>query len=653
MTDGTTAKLISPVKIKKGDRVLVYQGQILKFHWDDMKYIASIKEECPIIVCFEGVDTGDFSKKKYYKLVGGQIIEISSPEAFGYHLIDDGKYGLIWAGEEHEDPDDFEYIFKAGNLNIPHSHSGIPAKNQTGKHARIILNAAIEDGMFIPRTQRVVWGGTLPAPYDYTFEFLIQQDSLSYAPYKYYGNKPFISRYNSDQVHLMNVQWAGEDSTLYYDAFLSDNFFDTIPIVARIYKIWQEGNERKKEYVEIEDYSEGEDAIICVAPVSNNPHLLRIIRAKDWTWFTSAMAEPIREEIYDMNTMALLEEGDAFHRCADPESEECFMVDSWIISGKTYNGTGFTLLSGQQTIADDIKIPYTITEDNQMTYVRMQKDEGFTQHNCGVYVNGELIEESGMQEVITIYGDVEPKDDPSLLAEWKGPLLIRQTAYKFLHVHHDSKFHAALYRKTVYVDHSAELLPYTAWRDTPILAECQVRKTLIRSKTTFHLVVNGIKYDIGHECNNREYRLTVLSEEYSGDPLDNIHGYLMDYPWYDVGYDKDGEKIEGEINREITRIFSTQAAENILIGFDIFPIAFRHDLVYDEHENLTLDYKEDIAAFPPSCDGIYDQVSGRKWLLFGIDGKMISDIKPPQIQDGDSIRDVNRINGLCMISKEA
>jgi len=277
----------------------------------------------------------------------------------------------------------------------------------------------------------------------------------------------------------------------------------------------------------------------------------------------------------------------------------------------------------------------------------MEKDAEFEHHNCGLYVADTLIEESGLQPVISLYGDASP-----LVAEYMGPLLIRQTGFKIIHAFHNDRFNVCLYRKTVYIDNSNELLPYTAYRSAPINADCQIRKTLIKSVTTFHIVVNGIVYDLGYSCHNREYRLTALSEAYSGPAIDAIHGYLCRYPWLDVGYDAEGNVLE-EDNSDITRIFTTSAGNNLMVGFDVFPVAFRHELVYDEHNNLTLDYKEDIHPFPPSSDGIYPQVKGRKWLLFGTDGKMKANITPPQVTEGGVTKNVNRINGLCMISREA
>ena len=60
------------------------------------------------------------------------------------------------------------------------------------------------------------------------------------------------------------------------------------------------------------------------------------------------------------------------------------MIDANTIYGKVVDGNGFTTISGQQYINNDITLPYGVTEDDKLTYVRKQKDTEFTMANVGL-----------------------------------------------------------------------------------------------------------------------------------------------------------------------------------------------------------------------------------------------------------------------------
>ena len=573
-----------------------------------------------IIVCYVGDDTADYSSKRFYDLSGREIArdEPGAPGSpAGWTLTDDGLYGVDpTAGLDPTDPWNNTYGYDGGGLGIPKCGSGISAKKQSGKVARYILNSAIEDETFQAFTWQVV--SVVPL-YDYTYNFVRQIDSLTYAPYSIYGPRPYFTKYLGDSVLTMIVPWASMGSTLAWDAYSSENYRDVIPKVHKIWKVSIADGSRVG--TDVEDYGETNDAAIsAVGYKEGEEHKVRLLRAKTDTWIGSLMAEPVREEIYSLTAGGMLE-GETYHRCSNPASETCYLVDGWI-------------QSGYATIDNDIRVPFAIDTDGAQTYVRIQKDDNFDNINTGVYCNDELIEESGWESVTKEHD-----------GEIYGPILIRNTRYRIIQAHLDSQFKAVAYSKTVYVTHNDELLPYTALNSS-VGDYCQVRRTMIQSYTTYHLAVNGVITDLDYSNYKREYRLTIRDVAYVGAPLDQVHGHVVQIPWVDAGYDKDGNPL-GEDNTCVMRFDTNSAQGKLFVGFDVFPVEYRHDLVYDANNNLTLDYIEAVAAFPPSSDAIYATVDDRKWMLFKTSGELLKEIQPPQKPSGGH---VNRINGVAVLA---
>ena len=97
------------------------------------------------------------------------------------------------------------------------------------------------------------------------------------------------------------------------------------------------------------------------------------------------------------------------------------------------------------------------------------------------------------------------------IAENNGPIVVKKTAYTILHAHHDANFDAVLYKKTVMVEVSDELLPY---RQLNILGDQldpvlgQIKKTCVESLSTYHVAVNGVITDLGYSYVGKENTLT-------------------------------------------------------------------------------------------------------------------------------------------------
>jgi hypothetical protein len=585
-----------------------------------------------LIICYVGDNTLGY-EKKYYQLSGNDIAEISEGAVLGkgWSIKDDGVYGKIWAGVTQDDPAAYAYTYTPpGNgLAVPEVDSGIATKRGGGGAVRILLAQAVEDELY------EAFQFSFPGPV--VRSMVVPADSLTLSPYKLRG-RPSLCRYSAGGVITINQRVTVDaGSILRIDQWNGDRFLDRIPIVHRIYRTAYDGT---RSYATINSDAGGDSAVIASV---NSGTDQTIIRAETGVVSGDQIAEPIIEETYSLgDTPGFLSEGTNYHRCSNSASNSCGMLDANYITGKTTDGSGFTTNSGESTIADDIKLIHAVSE-NGLTYVRMEKDAEFTEHQCGVYVADQLIGESGWQPVITLYGDAPP-----LVAEENGPALIRQTAYRILHAHHDSKFDAAVYQKITYLDNSNSLLSYK-WERTigGSTVYGQFRKTLVRWNVEYFVVVNGVVHALPYECLMREYRLSVLSEDYVGAPITIVNSYYQTFPWVDVGYDDTGNPT-GEDNKQITRIFTNASAGKLIVGYDVFPAAWKHDLSYNAGiGDLGVDFNEGIITFPPSVDDHYISPSNREWKLFKTDGTLLSDLTTPQDNAG---LDVKRVNGLCMVS---
>jgi hypothetical protein len=624
-------------------------GRSIASQWYDLAgqgvrvYVASVAGQDEIrvharvggilIICYVGDTTLGYTKK-YYELLGISIKERTEKEisSRGWTIIDDGAYGKIWDGVTHDDPKDYSYTYTpTGGLAVPEVDSGIAAKRSITGMARVLLAQAVEDELY--EAFQYSFAGPV------TRSMVLPADSLTLAPYKLRG-RPSLCRYVKDGIITINHRVEVDSgSILRIDQWQGDRFLDRIPIVHRIYKtLFAEG---ARSYATISnDDPSGDSAVLASL---NKGEGQEIIRVETEVSGGSNLSEPAVEETYSIGDAPGLEStGGAYHRCSNTTSNSCGMLDAVYITGKTVDGSGFTTDSGETTIANDIQIIQAIGEGG-LTYIRMEKDDEFTSHKCSLYVNGGLIEDSGWQSVITLYGDAPPT-----VAENNGPILIRQTAYRILHAHHGDGFNAAVYQKIQYVSNSNSLIPYTwEWDTGSATVTGQFRQTEVQWQITYFIAVNGVIHELPYVCNVREYRLTVLPEDYVGAPITEVLTTYQSFPWCDVGYDSAGNPT-GETNQQITRIFTNAVKGKLVVGFDVFPAAWRHDLSYNAGiGDLGVDFDEGVIAFPPSVDNNYPLSDVHKWKLFDAAGALLADLTAPVDGSGAAVK---RINGMCMVS---
>lgn len=557
-----------------------------------------------IIVAHVGTTTGEFIKK-FYDLFGNEIPS-------DWLIVDDGKYGLIWEGIPHDDPDDYSYTtIPPDGLGVAAVSNGIAAQKILGfKQAQIILNTALEDEIYRDVDMHVV----LPGVYDYHYNFLHLEDSLFFRPFKIKA-KPFVSRYVDDGIVTLSHTWkAAVGGVMQYNAYLSEGMGDILPIVKRLYHTRFDGQGNKiRSFVAIDGDGAGAGAVNYYSDLRMTQDL---IRADSHDFGGSPMAEPMMKETYSFD--AAKQSGEDWHRCSNPSNKDCY-----------FNDGGST--SGLDTIADDLKRVFSITETGALDYVRMQKNTGMTSHKTGVYVADLPVAETPWEDVLVLFDD-----------EANGcPMYIGKTNYQILHSHHGEAFDAAVYRKNRYISHNSELLPYKIWRNS-IGDYVQVRKVTVLSETTWYIAVNGKVTDLPYTSSNAECQLTALGTAYSGPPIQTVTGgYISRWPWVDIA---SGENL--------TRVFTTEAGDMLLAGFDVFPASFSHLLQYNLHGglyNLEAVYDDSVIPFPPTSDGTYEFAKERKWMLFGTGGNLIRDIQPPKQKVAGIVKDWQRVNGLCLL----
>ena len=690
-----------------------------------------------LIIAQPGTSTTDFTTRRYYDIFGNDLQIPSGQKPAGWTLLDDGTYGFE-GSVSNDDPETNSYAYPStdkGSMLVPAVFNGIAATFQLGnQNYRFVLNDSQEDEMWEASEVEFEMEDTST----FTSQFLTHDDSLIYTPYRYRANKPFLSRYVADGIITATQMWSAFETVLVYRAYYSGDWVDCVPQITRIYyKPFQQTSQNARRYTTITP------AAVCLAMTqfySDNRLTQDVIRGNDWLYTPNGaigyitagmvfewgaqtseggpeqMLEPSHQETYDLSTLLNpVVVGKEFDRGIDESLYSCFFIDGDTISGKTlptltriiggypYSGPAQSVSdTGIETIKDDVIKPYALKQDGTMTYVRCQKtqvstprtamdanDNLFTQNvnifttwNCGLYVAGKLIEESGFLPVIELYDDTilppQPGTGDTLefnyyLQEIGGcPIYILPVTYKILHAHHDANFDVCIYRKTVYKSYEQAWQSYYANRDPyqypgfggGSAQPYQFRKTTIDSVTTYWIVVNGVISQITYkdsqgniqpyQSTNHEKQLTL-----SGNPLSingvpigatngmqEVDGYSQAgiAPWVDID--------AGSVN--ITRIFTTASSKHILIGFDVFPVQVNHNLTYFAQggdTNLLAEFDTTvpfpITPFPPSSDGTYPSVQDRQWILFDASGNG-SQIQTPTVNN-DGKTKVNRVNGLCLL----
>jgi hypothetical protein len=628
-----------------------------------------------LIISNPGVDTTDYTTRKYYTLDGTEIkLKNLGDKPAGWTLLDDGQYGFEGT-VSNNDPETNSYGYPstdAGSLLVPDCGNGIPATMKLGaKNYRFVLNNAIEDEMWQGITESV----QLPDLSIYSYNFLQLDDSLIYAPYKYKGNKPFISRYVKDGIVTAVQMWGSFLTVLVLNAYVSGEWFDNVPVVTRIYyKPFVQTSQNPRSYAAVTLKS----ACLTMANFYSDMRLKQdIIRGLDWVYTPSGvpqggipagyefplgnnMLEPAKIETYDTKNNTK-EVGIELDRGTDNVGYTSFFLDGDNISGKVFDsGTQRTTNTGLSTIQNDVKKPYAILEDGSMTYVRCQKDTEMDTWNIGLYVAGKLIEESGFLPVLKLYNDTIAPVLPAVAPEVGGcTMYVRPVNYRILQAHHEQGWDICVYRKTVFTDYTSQILPnILTLRSLSGHTYAQVRQTTINSVTTFWISVNGSKYPITYldtnkvkqpyQSVNHENQITVLGEPYTGSLVGQqiiTGGFYQDKPWVNID--------AGSVN--ITRIFTSASSKHILVGLDVFPVTVNHITGLKTHktwQNLEAWYDDSVYPWEPASDGVYEFTQDRKWLLFDSGGGLSADIKTPKFDSGGGImKNVQRINTLCLLEE--
>jgi hypothetical protein len=597
------------------------------------------------VICHVGSDTGiNGYTKKFYRLEDNKLVELSptvegSNYGFeGMSLLDDGKYFLDYDLNTYDDPDSYDYNFNPTGL-IAEDGSGTAILKQSGKSGRFVLNQAFEDEIFQAYVNSV--DGT-------DRSYLVPNESLTFRPYKIKGN-PVFNRYTDDSAIYLHSRTTHDPSSLVlrndlYNAGVAEGFGDTLFVINKLYEKQLEDGAKTESDINAD--ANGTALFGATRHYTDKRSDQDVGRVKTFQAGGFNFAEPAVKEEYGAGT-----EQEVFNRCADG-GNTCYFMRGNTVSGTQKDPYGNVLDPGFNTIANDVKLPFAFTED-ALTYVRMRKNDDYSRLNTGLYVAGELIEESGWEDVL-VFGDgqggVQDAATGKWVAEQNGPIVVRKTCYTILHAHHDANFDAVLYKKTVYKGYEQDLLPYRKARVLGSQGQVingQIKRTMIESEVSYHVAVNGAVTDL-IDANDQPYKHTIkeytLTAESTNGSGTNIYTWI-DLPWMDVGYDKNGNLLD-ENNRQITRVFSTATKENILFAFDVWDAKSKHNLVYDDsnpsYKYLWADYDTGVTAYPPLVDTF--SVEERRWMLFGKNGSFRG-ITPPRINGID----YQRVNGMLMV----
>ncbi len=625
---------------KLGDRVIVEHEEVKGSEDERGVYqpkrvigFESHPRPCGLsFIIWAGTNTIDYNRK-YFILKRGVLSEREGLDNF--ELVDDGKYNLIWTGIGHLDPDDYGYRTlptEGDGIRVPETDTGRDTKKQEGTKVRFMTNQVVEDE---------IWDAYIIDTGSFTYNYIEVDDSLTRTPYKI-SSKASVCRYttkgtayNDFGILTFNRLLEAGPGIILTKAWHTNSFGSSIPTIDRGYTTRFNGT---REYIDLAS-SEPEASAICCAVGSTLEYsgIQRLIRGEAFKIGIAQLAEPLTAQKYNFRDkdepgFGFIADTGQYYRSWDETTNDVYMIDANTIYGKVVDSNGFTTTSGQQYINNDITLPYGITESGEVTYVRKEKDTEFTMANVGLYVKGSMVEESGMESILSLWGD------GVLPAEHNGPIQIRPRDYHPLQVHHGD-FDVVVFRRIVYKSYETELLPYKILRviNPSYYFHAQVRRTIIKSEIQYAISVNGKVTDLPYTTTVRENRLSVLSEEYMGGAIPLLTSYALG-PWTDIGFDKDGFATE-EDNTQLTRIFVSESGGNVFVGFDTFPIESRHDLV-TTGDVLHPEFDDSSQNFPPYIDIEYVTPKGRRWLIFDSSGSVVEDITPPT---------ENRINGVSIV----
>jgi hypothetical protein len=648
--------------------------------WDQILIIGISGGEI-LIISHVGTATYDFSNKRYYDKDGNDITLPDGKVPDGWTITDDGEYGItnpLIGFPDYDDPKQYTYSVQStdpGSLQIPAVANGKAAISQIGSKAtRILLNGSIEDELYLAFADTFGVTG---------WNFLQFSDSLVYSPYRYRSNKPWISRYVSDGLITASqkVQSQVYSNILVLQGLFSDDFFDSVNKVTRIY--YEQFNDVKGKIRTYASINGGG----CVSAITNfysasknlNQDLVRLYDKIDNQASTPSVPlypgfyaprepqsiEPAFNENYNILGNTSLSSGIISLRGVDlvltvggVDYYRTSFLDGEFHSGMKWDIVGSLYVpvdDGIESLQNDVKNIYDIREDGQLTYVRIQKDDHLGTCNTGIYCAGRLVEESGFQQVIKLYDNSAGTVWGPQIGFNGRPLYIRKSNYQILQTHHEPGWDVCLYRKTTYKSNSSQILDYYF----PINGGTYVKPILtqIDSIVTYSIYINGTIYKI----DPTKYYASVHEQQISypdsptyaygsfPDSKGIYSGYTNPVPWFNVD--------AGSSN--ITRIFTSASKKHILVGFDIYPAIYSHDLILTanggtvQNQALEATYNQVNSGnipFIPSSDGSYAHPD-RKWFLFDTGGGLITDLPTPTFIDPITKLKTkySRVNSLCLL----
>ena len=565
-------------------------------------------------------------EKIYYDIYGNVII----PVEHEWSLTDDGKYGMIFDTPPPANPFDYVYakVGDEGGYQVPHNNTGRSAIEQRALNIRFIMAQSAEWEVWLSATESV----TFPAESPYTYELSRLEGSLIWRPFSF-RNFAGILRYTDDYVYTGRVLWAeSQNGVLAWEGYQSTSFGDIVPKMSRVYRVDRTDSDT------VEAVTFDGDVMLAVADdntgLYENEH--KIIRGIDFDFGGSNMLEPYQAETYDEFGASAVDE--EYNRCEDEESDTCYYVDE-ITSVKTYFGDEYIDEFGAKKIANEIRIPYGITNDDKQTYILFEKDDEMTEVKLSLYVADTFIEATEWEDTLWLWNQDESQRPATAgMKETNGPIVVRKTNYQIIHTHHDDKFNVALYKKITYQDYTWTLIDDCYVQiGAPINGPRQVRRTRLKMKVEHFIVVNGTVTSLEREAIIYENVLTVLAHEWNDPSSTEIQGHISDLnyqtylvgqspvgvwvghdgdmatwnpgsstwsytsghpqsshvphkPWADMGFNEAGEKIledigeliEDEYNTNacITRVFTNSTSNiKLFVAFDVFNLGFWHSLV--------------------------------------------------------------------------
>ena len=595
------------------------------------------------IICHVGDSTsGADYEKKYYDLATWG--EISVPA--GWTLTDDGKYGVnfdtggvVWFSE---DPDDYTYYLDGGGIGVAESVLAIDAKNtMQGTSRRFMMNQAGETEAW--HTLIDIAG---------VFKYLIPSFPITTRHYGIIPRNPYVCRYTADGILTINdtvQEPIGFVITLNSIEYL--NYLDRLPFSSRAFLHYLDTTIPKKSAIlpgaEYDDGSivhNGAGLVAAVQHYADKRVTQDIIRADQFDLVPGVpFDEPLVKSAVNLGTGASVTQAE-YHRGSGDDKNK-YLQDGYWNSDRTVDGpTQLVTDFGWSSVKNDVLLYSGVKEGGEFTGVRVQKATDGTSVKTTLVVAGIEIDTNGYEAPVWLHPD-DFYAGPQVVGDLgKTPIVAWRTNYKILHVHHGAKFDAVVYVKTVYQGTGESFTGHKApWSGSPLFAQThgRIRENMIYALNTYHVCVNGVDYDLGHSFYQVERQMTVAPEVV--DPGDVAITTLYDDAICDAGYDMSGTALIDQ--EQVARIFTTEN-HRLLLAFDVFPIAWQHEI---KLSGASLSYNvipASTPAVPPTIDSSYPTPDQRRLLIFNAAGEISHDGDFPEKSEGVMW---NRLNGLSLM----